>query len=95
MVEANSFVTPFQGWADFRCLYPGRCPGLVCFGLSGQGSAVADFLRTNLQACPAFCGGGHNGRSLLKLNSPFHSSIEQAESLFYGAHLLNSRHTFP
>jgi hypothetical protein len=28
MVEANSFVTPFQGWADFRCLYPGRCPAL-------------------------------------------------------------------
>jgi len=56
MVEANSFVTPFQGWADFRCLYPGRCPGLVCFGLSGQESAIADFLRDKLvPACqPVF-----------------------------------------
>jgi hypothetical protein len=35
------------GW-KIPSLYPGHCHGLVCFGLSGQESAVADFLRENL-----------------------------------------------
>ena len=41
----ESFVTPFQGWKRHSSQYPGRCPGLLCFGLSGQESAGPTFYK--------------------------------------------------